>query len=239
MEMLKDSSIPGLSFILMDDPEHARLRRMVTAHVRDPADGGDAAGGAEDRGRPDRRDARRAEAGGPGRGVRAAGALAGDLRAARRALQRPRLLPAQQQAIINRDLHHPSSGSAAPDRAGRLPGRAWSARSSPSPATTCSPALAERIKAGELARQEAAAMGVLMLFAGHETTANMIALGTLALLEHPDQLAALRDTDDPTLAASGGRGTAALPDHHPRRAAAGRAGGHRDRRPDHPRRARA
>ena len=57
--------------------------------------------------------------------------------------------------------------------------------------------LVERITAGELTRPEAVEMGVLMLFAGHETTANMIALGTLALLEHPDQLAFLRDTDDP------------------------------------------
>ncbi|MFE1962142.1 cytochrome P450 [Streptomyces sp. NPDC059479] len=62
--------------------------------------------------------------------------------------------------------------------------------------------LAERVKGGELTRQEAAQMGVLLLIAGHETTANMIALGTLALLEHPDQLALLRDSDDPKLVAS-------------------------------------
>ncbi|MFD7658639.1 cytochrome P450 [Actinosynnema sp. NPDC059797] len=37
----------------------------------------------------------------------------------------------------------------------------------------------------------------LLLVAGHETTANMLALGTFALLEHPDQLARLRA--DPAL----------------------------------------
>jgi cytochrome P450 len=62
--------------------------------------------------------------------------------------------------------------------------------------------LAERIKAGELTHEEATEMGVLMLFAGHETTANMITLGTLTLLQHPDQLALLRDSDDPKLIAS-------------------------------------
>jgi cytochrome P450 len=59
----------------------------------------------------------------------------------------------------------------------------------------------EQVKTGELTRHDVAVMGMLLLIAGHETTANMIALGTLALLEHPDQLAALRGTDNPRLIA--------------------------------------
>ncbi|MFJ9855228.1 cytochrome P450 [Streptomyces sp. NPDC101150] len=62
--------------------------------------------------------------------------------------------------------------------------------------------LAARVEAGEVSRREAAAMGMLLLIAGHETTANMIALGTLALLQHPDQLARLRESDDPKVVAS-------------------------------------
>jgi cytochrome P450 len=57
--------------------------------------------------------------------------------------------------------------------------------------------LAAQVAAGELTRTEASAMGVLLLLAGHETTANMISLGTLLLLQHPDQLELLRSTDDP------------------------------------------
>nr|WP_243658927.1 hypothetical protein [Tamaricihabitans halophyticus] len=52
--------------------------------------------------------------------------------------------------------------------------------------------LVNRITAGELTRTEAAQLGVLLLVGGHETTANMIVLGTLALFEHPEQLATLR-----------------------------------------------
>jgi cytochrome P450 len=36
----------------------------------------------------------------------------------------------------------------------------------------------------------------LLLIAGHETTSNMLGLGTLALLRHPDQLALVRDDPD-------------------------------------------
>jgi len=50
---------------------------------------------------------------------------------------------------------------------------------------------------GALSDEELANIGTGLLIAGHETTANMLALGTLTLLEHPAQLAALRA--DPSL----------------------------------------
>ncbi|PSM41041.1 cytochrome P450 [Streptomyces dioscori] len=59
--------------------------------------------------------------------------------------------------------------------------------------------LCAQIEKGELTRREAATMGVLLLLGGHETTANMISLGTLLLLQHPEQLALIRDTDDPAV----------------------------------------
>jgi cytochrome P450 len=62
--------------------------------------------------------------------------------------------------------------------------------------------LAERVKAGELSVKEAAQLGTGLLIAGHETTANMIGLGVLALLQYPDQAAVLRDTDDPKVVAN-------------------------------------
>ncbi|TDD41281.1 cytochrome P450 [Saccharopolyspora elongata] len=42
---------------------------------------------------------------------------------------------------------------------------------------------------GELPDEEIATVGMVLLTAGYESTANMLALGTLALLEHPDQRA--------------------------------------------------
>ncbi|TQM16373.1 cytochrome P450 [Pseudonocardia kunmingensis] len=45
----------------------------------------------------------------------------------------------------------------------------------------------------ELSTDELVGIAGLLLVAGHETTANMLGLGTLALLRHPDQLAIVRD----------------------------------------------
>jgi cytochrome P450 len=58
--------------------------------------------------------------------------------------------------------------------------------------------LTTRMSEGELDHEEVVGMSLLLLVAGHETTANMIGLSTLVLLRHPEQFAALRA--DPALA---------------------------------------
>ncbi|WP_455566421.1 cytochrome P450 [Nonomuraea angiospora] len=55
----------------------------------------------------------------------------------------------------------------------------------------------EYLPTGELTRETIAMNSFILLSAGHETTANMIGLGTLALLENPALLARIRDADDP------------------------------------------
>ncbi|WEB45646.1 cytochrome P450 [Streptomyces yunnanensis] len=57
--------------------------------------------------------------------------------------------------------------------------------------------LSDLVRSGELTDEELAGVGVLLLIAGHETTANMIALSTMCLLRNPEQLEALRA--DPSL----------------------------------------
>jgi cytochrome P450 len=57
--------------------------------------------------------------------------------------------------------------------------------------------LAERVNAEEMSVREAAQLATGVLIAGHETTANMLSLSVAALLDHPEQLGLLRDTDDP------------------------------------------
>lgn len=57
---------------------------------------------------------------------------------------------------------------------------------------------AEWVNPGKLSHQDAVQMGALLYLAGHETTANLIGLGLLSLLQHPDQKADL--IADPSLA---------------------------------------
>lgn len=191
---------PSASFILMDDPEHARLRRMVTAPfaIKRVA----ALRPAVQRIVDDLID------------EMLAGPKPVDL-VKEFALPMPSLVicallgvpygdhdffQANSKVLIKR-TNDPQERSDAFQRLNSylddLMGEKLAA-----PADDLLSGLAGRVKAGELTRSEAAQMGVLLLIAGHETTANMIALGTLALLEHPAQLALLRDSDDPKLVAS-------------------------------------
>ncbi|ORW45639.1 cytochrome [Mycobacterium paraense] len=60
----------------------------------------------------------------------------------------------------------------------------------------------EYVATGQLDHATAAMNSVIMMQAGHETTANMISLGTVALLEHPEAFARLGQTDDPAVVAN-------------------------------------
>lgn len=53
--------------------------------------------------------------------------------------------------------------------------------------------LGAKVARGDIAIDEAQRLGHILLVAGHDTSANMITLGTALLLRHPDQLARLRD----------------------------------------------
>ncbi|MEU5096484.1 cytochrome P450 [Streptomyces sp. NPDC020996] len=50
----------------------------------------------------------------------------------------------------------------------------------------------QRLREGEMDREDVVSLATVLLVAGHETTANMISLGTFTLLRHPRRLAELR-----------------------------------------------
>ncbi|SPM36435.1 Cytochrome P450 [Mycobacterium rhizamassiliense] len=60
----------------------------------------------------------------------------------------------------------------------------------------------EYVAKGQLDNATTAMNAVIMMQAGHETTANMISLGTVALLEHPEVFERLGQTDDPAVVAN-------------------------------------
>ena len=61
--------------------------------------------------------------------------------------------------------------------------------------------ITDYVATGQLDNDTVAVNGVVMMLAGHETTANMISLGTVALLDHPEVYALLGQTDDTTVIA--------------------------------------
>ncbi|KUO15516.1 cytochrome [Streptomyces dysideae] len=189
-----------LSFIMMDDPEHARLRRMVTAPFA----------------------IKRVEAMRPAV-QRIVDSLIDDMLAGPQpvdlveafALPLPSLVICEllgvpyadheffqenTKTMVRRTATPEQRGAAVREVAGYLAGVIGKRIAEPQDDLLSS--IAGRVTAGELTHQEATEMALLLLIAGHETTANMIALGTLALLQNPDQLALLRDTDDPKLVSS-------------------------------------
>jgi cytochrome P450 len=188
------------SFILMDDPEHARLRRMVTAPFM----------------------VKRVEAMRPGVQKIVDDLLDDMLKADKPvdlveafALPMPSLVICQllgvpysdhdsfqsnSKVLINRQANADEKRRAVGALVEYLHGLLRF--KTEHPAEDVFSDLARRVQTGELTNDDAAMMGVLLLVAGHETTANMIALGTLALLEHPDQLARLREDENPALVTS-------------------------------------
>ncbi|MCX5335514.1 MULTISPECIES: cytochrome P450 [unclassified Streptomyces] len=189
-----------LSFIMMDDPEHARLRRLVTAPFA----------------------IKKVEALRPAV-QRIVDGLIDDLLAGPQpvdlveafALPIPSLVicellgvPYEDHEMFQSHTKTMVSSAATPEQrnvatreiAGYLATMIGKRLAEPRDDLLSS--IAGRITTGELDHQQATEMALLLLIAGHETTANMIALGTAALLEHPDQLALLRESDDPKLVAS-------------------------------------
>jgi vitamin D 1,25-hydroxylase len=101
--------------------------------------------------------------------------------ASRRLLQSPDF--AGSQAAIN-------------DLQGYLDGLITRLQAEPGPGLLSS-LVSGQLANGEIDRADLIASAVLLLVAGHETTASMTSLSVITLLEHPDQLAALRA--DPSL----------------------------------------
>ncbi|WP_020662621.1 cytochrome P450 [Amycolatopsis benzoatilytica] len=59
--------------------------------------------------------------------------------------------------------------------------------------------IAKKREEGSYLHEDLVSLAFLLLIAGHETTANMISLGTVALLENPDSLAAIKADPGKTL----------------------------------------
>ncbi|HEX2316545.1 MAG TPA: cytochrome P450 [Thermomonospora sp.] len=186
----------GLSFLRMDDPDHGRLRRMLTSEFT----------------------VRRITAMRPGI-LRVVTGLLDELERGsppvdlveRFALPLPSLVicrllgvPYEDHAFFQSRSMTILSTSVAPERAAAgfaelaaYLDRLVAAREREPTDDLLGRLAARHVATGALGRAELVAIARLLLIAGHETTANMLALSVLTLLRHPAQLAALRA--DPSL----------------------------------------
>ncbi|WP_329614563.1 cytochrome P450 [Streptomyces brevispora] len=69
--------------------------------------------------------------------------------------------------------------------------------------------IVKQLETGAVDREELVRLAEILLVAGHETTANMISLGTFTLLQHPEQLARLRAAGAESAGAAGTAGAEA------------------------------
>jgi cytochrome P450 len=180
-----------LSFLRMDEPRHGELRRMVTPeftyrkvqtlrpmverHVNALLDD-------------------LAEAGRPVDLLEAFG-----MAVPSRVICELLGVPHADQEFVQETSGLIASSNAAPHDVGRAFGELTAyldklaAKYESEPADNLLSRLATQyVATGKLAHDDFVAMARLLVNAGHETTAQMIALSVLTLLRHPDQLAALR-----------------------------------------------
>lgn len=180
------------SFIRMDGPEHLRLRRMLTAEfmirnirrieplIADVVDGAlDAM-----------------QAAGPPADLVAAFALPVPSLVICHLLGVPytdhEFFQRHSQTLLDRDAAPLRVRDAITELRGYLAGLIEAKRRRPTD-DLLGRLVTERVEPGELAADELTGMALLLLIAGHETTANMIGLSTLLLLQHPEHLGRLRE----------------------------------------------
>ncbi|GGS67422.1 cytochrome P450 [Nonomuraea spiralis] len=95
----------------------------------------------------------------------------------------------ERQARLRHDPEHAPQAMA--ELSGYLDGLVRAKQSAPGDGLI-DDLLAHQVKQGTIDRDEVVGLALVLLIAGHVTTSGMISLGTLALLEHPEQLAAVR-----------------------------------------------
>ncbi|MYS19257.1 cytochrome P450 [Streptomyces sp. SID4948] len=103
------------------------------------------------------------------------------------------MFSALSRKVIGENTGYDEEAAAAADLGGYLTSLIEDKRRGGPQADLLSALIQARDEEGDqLSAEELVGMAFLLLVAGHETTVNLIANGVLALLRHPDQLAALR-----------------------------------------------